>query len=94
MGVKAEAVDNSFGTFRVSEGADLAPVEAIEAFRQMLREEGWCRLVDDDRFYVHVGYDHYVYVGTDTPCERSVAFAHEIGVFVDEDFPSPYLPED
>lgn len=92
--VTAEGVENAAGTFRVNEGAELSPVEAIEAVRQMLREEGWCRLVDDDRFYLHVGWDYYLYVGTDTPCARSVALAHEKGLFVDENFPSPYLQQD
>ena len=89
--VMAEGVEDSGGTFRVREGDQLSPIEAIEAARQMLREEGWCRLVDDDRFYVHVGWDYYVYVGSETPCQQSVALAWEKGLFVDEDFPSPYL---
>lgn len=92
--VTAQHVENPFDTFRVSEGAELAPVEAIEAVRQLLREEGWCRLVDGDRFYIHVGYDYYVFVGTDRPCDRSVALAEEKGLFVDRDFRSPYLPRE
>jgi hypothetical protein len=44
--VTAQGVENPFDKFRVSEGAELSQVEAIEAVRQMLREEGWCRLVD------------------------------------------------
>lgn len=92
--VTAEGVENAAGTFRVSEGAELTPIDAIEAVRQMLRDEGWCRLVDDDRFYLHVGWDYYLYVGTDRPCDRSVAVAQERGLFVDGDFPSPYLEHD
>ena len=90
-GVTAAGVKNADQTFRVSEGARLSRVEAIEAVRQMLRDEGWCRLIDDDRFYIHVGWDYYLYVGCDQPCERSVALAEEKGLFVDRDFPSPYL---
>lgn len=89
--VVAKDVEDGGGTFRVREGDQLSPVDAIEAVRQMLRDEGWCRLVDDDRFYVHVGWDYYVYVGSDKPCERSVAHTREVGLFVDENFPSPYL---
>jgi hypothetical protein len=94
LSVCAQGVENAHGSFRVSEGAELSPFEAIEAVRQMLRDEGWCRLVDDDRFYLHVGWDYYLYVGTDTPCARSVALAGESGLFVDREFPSPYLEED
>jgi hypothetical protein len=89
--VVAEDVENRGGDFRVEEGAELSPIEAVEAVRQMLREEGWCRLVDADRFYVHVGWDYFVYVGTAKPCEQSVALAEERELFVDRDFPSPYL---
>jgi hypothetical protein len=93
-GVTAEGVENSGKAFRVSEGAELSPVEAIEAVRQMLRDEGWCRLTDGDRFYIHVGWDYHVYVGTDLPCEASVELAQQRGLFVDRDFPSPYLSEE
>jgi hypothetical protein len=89
--VTAVDVENADQTFRVSEGASLPPTEAIEAVRQMLRAEGWCRLIDDDRFYIHVGWDYYLYVGSEDPCERSVALATDRGLFVDRDFPSPYL---
>jgi hypothetical protein len=92
--VIAEGVENHGRKFRVEEGDQLSPVEAVEAVRQMLREEGWCRLADHDRFYIHVGWDYYLYVGTETPCERSVALARGNGLFVDEGFPSPYLSRD
>lgn len=92
--VRAEGVENSFGTFRVSEGAELSPVEAVEVVRQMLREGGWCRLWDDDRFYIQVGWDYDLYVGTDTSCERSVAMAQERGLFVDDMDSHPWLDDD
>jgi hypothetical protein len=92
--VVAEGVEDHNHSFRVSEGARLSEVDAIDAVRQMLRGEGWCRLLDNDRFYIHVGWDYYLYVGTQQPCERSVALAESKGLFVDRDFPSPYLPQD
>lgn len=49
--VTAEGVEDARGTFRVAEGSALSAVEATEAVRQMLRDDGWCRLVDHDRFY-------------------------------------------
>ena len=92
--VMAEGVENHNQTFRVSEGARLSPVEAIDVVRQMLRGEGWCRLAADDRFYIHAGGDYYLYVGTEQPCRRSVALAESKGLFVDRDFPSPYLEQE
>ena len=92
VSLTAEGVENG-GSFRVAEGAELSAVDAVEAARQMLRDEGWCRLVDRDRFYIHVGWDYYVYVGSEVPCERSVELAERRGLFVDRDFPSPYLTD-
>ena len=93
--VIAEGVEDDWQrTFHVRECARLSQLEAIEVVRQMLRGEGWCRLADDDRFYIHVGWDYYVYVGTTEPCERSVALARANGLFVDKGFVSPYLVED
>jgi hypothetical protein len=90
----AQGVENANGGFRAHEGQKVTAAEAVEAVRQMLREEGWCRLIDDDRFYIHVGWDYYVYVGTSRPCEQSIRFAEARGLFVDRDFRSPYLDKD
>lgn len=92
--VVADGVEDAHGTFRVGDGATLSAVEATDAVRQMLRDEGWCRLIEDDRFYVHVGWDYYLYVGTEKPCDESASLALEKGLFVDRDFPSPYLSGD
>lgn len=89
--IRAEGVENANRSFRVTEGDVLSPIDAVEAIRQMLRDEGWCRLVDDDRFYVHVGWDYYMYVGSDQHCDQSVQLAESRGLFVDRDFPSPHL---
>jgi hypothetical protein len=77
-----------------SEGQRLSPMEAIEVVRAMLRGQGWCRLTARDGFYIHVGYDYYVYVGSGGPSEGSVDLAERLGLFVDRDFPSPYARED
>ena len=90
----AQGVEDAHGTFRVVEGQQLAGVEAVEAVRQMLRDEGWCRLADGDRFYVHVGWDYYLYIGSELPCEVSAEQAEKRGLFVDRDFPSPYHADD
>lgn len=33
--------------------------------RLVLREAVWCRLIGKRGFYVHVGYDYYMYIGAD-----------------------------
>ena len=74
----------------VGEGQRLSLFEAIKVVRAMLRKLGWCRLKAGDSFYVHVGYDYYVYVGSHDPSETTVHLAQRLGLFVDRDFPSPY----
>jgi hypothetical protein len=81
-------------------GADLtgyrdgAPVRldrAVALVRLMLRGDGaWCRLEAGDDFFVHVGWDQYVYVGSNADCRRAVAFAQKQGLFVELISGSPY----
>jgi hypothetical protein len=72
------------------EGDSLDRLGALDRLRLMLREEMSARL-EAPTLYCHVGYDYYLYVGTTTPCPRSVGAAREVGLFVDEDFVSPQL---
>ncbi|MEU7899241.1 hypothetical protein AB0B45_41105 [Nonomuraea sp. NPDC049152] len=67
------------------------PLEAgLALVRAMLRGEGvWGRLEAEERFYAHVGWDYYLYVGSRFPCIRSVDAARQMGLFVEE-FASPY----
>ncbi|MFI8448721.1 hypothetical protein [Streptomyces erythrochromogenes] len=64
---------------------------ALGLVRAMLRGQGaWCRLEVGDRFTVHVGWDLYVYVGTDGPCADAVARTRELGLFPEPLTASPY----
>jgi hypothetical protein len=59
--------------------------------RAMLRERYWCRIVGED-FFIHFGYDFYMYLGAATPCEQALGYARSRGLFP-EPFISPYHPE-
>ncbi|MFB8202930.1 hypothetical protein [Kitasatospora purpeofusca] len=76
---------------RVAEG-DLLPLdEAVELVRAVLREDFvWCRLSGDDGFFVHLGYDYYLYIGLTRAPEAAVAATRRSGLHVDP-FESPYL---
>lgn len=66
----------------------------LELVRAMLRDSGaWCRLEVEDRFTVHVGWDQYLYVGTDRPCERASARTRRLGLFPERLDSSPYAME-
>ncbi|MER5587576.1 RNA-binding protein [Streptomyces asoensis] len=76
------------------DGAEVSVALALELIRVMLREQGaWCRLEAGDVFTVHVGWDQYVYVGSDQPCTGAVARTRELGLFAEPLKTSPYAAE-
>jgi len=90
--LQANDLDNRAMATGAPQEGSLIKLESIPAIvGALLREEYWCRLESSDAF-VHVGYDYYMYVGVTRPCNNSIRFAHEAGLFVEE-FISPYHPE-
>jgi small subunit ribosomal protein S1 len=76
------------------DGAEVSLSVALELVRAMLRDQGaWCRLEAGDAFTVHVGWDQYVYVGSDRPCADAVARTRELGLFAEPLTASPYAAE-
>ncbi|MFD7260484.1 RNA-binding protein [Streptomyces sp. NPDC059874] len=76
------------------DGAEVSLPVALELVRMMLREEGaWCRLEAGDVFTVHVGWDQYVYVGSDRPSADALARTRELGLFPEPLTTSPYAAE-
>ncbi|MFE7414203.1 RNA-binding protein [Streptomyces laurentii] len=76
------------------DGAEVSLPVALELVRAMLRDQGaWCRLEVGDLFTVHVGWDQYVYVGSDRPCLDAVARTRELGLFPEPLTVSPYAAE-
>ncbi|MFK0016172.1 RNA-binding protein [Streptomyces sp. NPDC091027] len=73
------------------DGAEVSLPVALELVRAMLRDHGaWCRLEAGEVFTVHVGYDQYVYVGSDRPCADAVDRTRELGLFPEVIPASPY----
>lgn len=76
------------------DGAEVSLPVALELVRAMLRDQGaWCRLEAGDVFTVHVGWDQYVYVGSDRLCADAVARTRELGLFPEPMTASPYAAE-
>ncbi|MGF1424935.1 S1 RNA-binding domain-containing protein [Kitasatospora sp. LaBMicrA B282] len=68
---------------------------ALELVRAMLRDNGlWCGLEVEDGFTVHVGWDQYLYVGSDLACEAAVARTRALGLFAERVDASPYAQAD
>ena len=72
----------------LAEGIELGLDDLEAVLRGLLREQLWCRLEAPD-FYLHVGYDYYLYIGSSQPCPAGLAKARERGLFVEEKA-SPY----
>ncbi|SDT41106.1 hypothetical protein SAMN05216371_2200 [Streptomyces sp. TLI_053] len=79
---------------RVAEGDRLPLDEALELVRSVLREDFvWCRFSGDEGFFVHLGYDYYLYIGLTRAPEPAVTETRRSGLHVDL-FESPYLDLD
>jgi hypothetical protein len=77
----------------LTEGSIVRLRDAVEIVRRMLREEVICKLeAPTDDFALHVGFDLYMYVGSTQPCPHATERSRELGLFVEEDWPSPQLP--
>lgn len=75
------------------DGARVHRAVATGLVRTMLRRIGaWCRLHTDDGFFVHVGPDLDMYIGSDRRCNAAVARARRLGVRVSHADRSPYDP--
>jgi hypothetical protein len=57
--------------------------------RANLRNALWCKLELEGRFFVHFGWDFYMYVGSAVSCPGAAKSACADGLFV-EPFNSPY----
>jgi hypothetical protein len=80
----------SAAALAVQEGTRVSPSEALEICRLELRDELSCRLDSAGDFYVHVGFDYYLYVGAQRLPGATVAEIEEAGLFVERGVPSPY----
>ncbi|MEU9161914.1 hypothetical protein AB0D29_16790 [Streptomyces sp. NPDC048424] len=76
------------------DGAEVSLAVALELVRAMLRDSGaWCRLEVEGVLTVHVGWDQYVYVGSDKPCGGAVARTRALGLFPERLTGSPHAAQ-
>lgn len=64
--------------------------EVLMIARSVLREDFWCKL-EAENFFVHFGYDFYMYIGADIDDEKMCKIAEENGLFAERINESPYL---
>lgn len=70
------------------EGGKIPVTQLGPVVRLVLRELAWLKLEASD-FYLHFGYDYYMYSGSHSPCPEAMDLAGSLGLFV-ENMPSPY----
>lgn len=64
--------------------------EVRELAKLTLRNTIWCKLGYKKQFFIHFGYDYYMYIGASDECAKAKEIVKETGLFI-EDFKSPYL---
>jgi hypothetical protein len=74
----------------LSEGMRVIPDTLVTLVRAILRHQVWCMLEWWPHFYLHIGYDYYMYFGCENNLPNSIKSAMENGLFVEEEI-SPYL---
>lgn len=73
-----------------------ASVSDVDEIRKLiaacLREQCWFKLISKD-FFIHFGYDYYMYIGSALPNATVEKTANKYGLFC-EQYPSPYNPSE
>lgn len=64
--------------------------EIKELAKLTLRNVIWCKLSCKKEFFVHFGYDYYMYIGANKDCHNARQKVVATGLYVEE-FNSPYL---
>jgi len=74
-------------------GQKVNKLEVADIARLVLREFLWCKLEEDQKIFVHFGYDYYMFIGSsEKPPKSIIKKIEKMGLFVEE-FESPYLPD-
>jgi len=71
-------------------GKKINKLEIQDIARLTLRNAVWCKLRLRNQFFVHFGYDYYMFVGASKNCTKALKKIRSIGLYV-EDYDSPYL---
>lgn len=75
---------------KISNGKYITVQEVKELAKLTLRNVVWCELEFKNQFFVHFGYDYYMFIGASKDCTEAIEVVTQSGLFV-ERFDSPYL---
>ena len=82
--------DPAFETIEFTEDAIVLPKDMVTVLQMIFRGFADASLEWRDKFYVHIGWDFYMYVGTNKADESTVDAIHSTGLYVERNYPSPY----
>ncbi len=71
-------------------GKSISMQEIKELAKLTLRNVVWCKLSYKNKFFVHFGYEYYMFIGAINDCPNARQKVEKSGLYV-EDFISPYL---
>lgn len=80
-------ISHSYSSFVNGQQLTSSEIEAV--CRLNLRELIWCKLEEPGKFFIHFGYDYYMYIGSILPSIKPIESAQKNGLFVEEKL-SPY----
>lgn len=62
--------------------------------KMVLRNFLWCKLYSKNNFFVHFGWDYYMYIGSNVNCLLSIDYASSKGLFVEQCISPYYFSEE
>ncbi|MDN7240849.1 hypothetical protein QWY14_03560 [Planococcus sp. N028] len=86
----SDLYERTFDSLSLSEDALVGLDEIKLICKMVLRNFIYCQFYFDNHFFVHFGWDYYMYIGSDHPSLTAIRFAEKNGLFV-ENFTSPYF---
>jgi len=83
--------DPEFELINFSEDAKILPENLRIILKMIFRGYGWASLEWKNKFYVHIGWDFYMYIGITSEDQNILNDIRSSGLYVDHDKPSPYM---
>lgn len=81
--------ESEFDHLTLDEDVIISESEVRTIAKMVLRNFIWCQFYSKGNFFVHFGWDYYMYIGSAEKCLSAIKSAEENGLFV-EQYKSPY----
>ena len=82
--------DPVFETIDFTEDAIVLPKDMPTVLQMIFRGFAFASLEWRDKFYIHIGEEFYMYIGTHKADEGIIDAIHSTGLYIERNYPSPY----